>query len=66
MAYDYIARHYGLHFHVGDRVKHTVTRHVGTVSREDKSQGHYVMVKFDSYRFAMPCHPEELAKEGST
>lgn len=63
MAYDYIARRYGLLFNVGDRVMHTITREAGKVAREDKSQGHYVMVRFDGRRFALPCRPKELSKE---
>lgn len=32
----------------------------GTVAREDRSQSHYVMVRFDGRKFASPCHPTSL------
>jgi hypothetical protein len=62
MAYAYIERTYGLRFSPGDRVHHTVTKQNGTVKRENPSVGHYVMVAFDSKKFAVPCHPGELEK----
>lgn len=60
MPYDYIKRAYGLDFAPGQRVQHTVTGHGGEVRREDKGAGHYVMVRFDHLKHALPCHPEEL------
>ncbi len=47
MAYDYIKRTYAFQPEVGRRVRHTVTTREGVISRENKSQGHYVQVKFD-------------------
>lgn len=61
MAYDYIKRTYGTAFEPGQRVTHTVTKKDGQVTREDRSQGNYVMVRFDDRKFSVPCHPEELA-----
>jgi hypothetical protein len=60
MAYDYVKRTYGVEPKVGQRVKHTVTGNSGVVAREDKGQAHYVQVKFDGKRFALPCHPTEI------
>lgn len=59
--YEYIRRHYGRTFERGQAVSHTITKRFGTVRQEDRSQGHYVRVKFDGDKFAVPCHPEELA-----
>ncbi|GLK86636.1 hypothetical protein [Ancylobacter defluvii] len=67
-AYQYVRRTYGVNPGVGQRVLHDVTRKFGTIAREDKSQSHHVMVRFDGQRFASPCHPTELdyqPKEGS-
>jgi hypothetical protein len=60
MAYDYIKRSYKFQPEVGRRVKHTVTKDEGAISRESKSAAHYVQVKFDGRKFAVPCHPDEL------
>lgn len=60
MAYDYVRRTYGVCPIVGRRVTHTVTAKIGTIAREDKTQGHYVQVKFDGQKFNSPCHPTEL------
>ena len=60
--YAYIKSHYGLDFAPGERVTHTVTKKAGQVTREDRSQGNYVQVRFDDRKFAVPCHPEELQK----
>lgn len=59
-AYDYVRRFYGVNPGVGQRVQHTVTQDFGTIAREDLSQGHHVMVRFDGSRFSSPCHPTEL------
>lgn len=59
-AYDYIQKTYGLTFRVGQRVRHTTTGKSGIVTREDRSQGHYVQVRFDDKKFSAPCHPQEL------
>lgn len=60
MAYDYVRRAYGVDPIVGKRVQHQVTKRFGEIGREDKSQGHYVMVRFDGQKFRSPCHPTEL------
>lgn len=60
MSYDYVKRTYGVEPKVGQKVKHAVTGRTGIVAREDKSAGHYVQVRFDDKRFALPCHPTEL------
>lgn len=62
MSYDYIKRRYSFVPVVGERVRHTVTGNYGVIAREDKSQGHYVMVRFDGRGFRSPCHPDELEK----
>lgn len=58
--YDYVRRAYGVNPGVGQRVQHTVTKGFGTIARENASQGHYVMVRFDGRGFSSPCHPTEL------
>jgi hypothetical protein len=58
--YDYVRRAYGVNPGVGQRVRHTVTKKFGTVAKENPSQGHYVMVRFDGQSFSSPCHPTEL------
>lgn len=60
--YEYIQKAYCRSFNIGERVVHEVTRLVGTVTKEDKTCSHYVMVKFDGRRFSSPCHPQELEK----
>lgn len=60
MAYDYIKKHYQIQPTVGRAVRHTVTNKFGKIARENPSQGHYVQVKFESSRHALPCHPDEL------
>ncbi len=60
MSYDYIKRTYDFVPVVGARVRHTVTGKYGITAREDKSLGHYVMVRFDGQSFRSPCHPMEL------
>lgn len=62
MAYDYIRNYYGIGFNVGERVKHRVLQKNGNVTREDKGNSHYVMVKMDGRKHSVPCHPEELEK----
>ena len=59
-AYQYVRRTYGVNPGIGQRVQHTVTRKFGTITRESKSQGHYVQVRFDGQGFASRCHPTEL------
>lgn len=59
-AYAYIQKTYGLTFKVGQRVRHTVNGGSGMVTREDRSQSHYVQVRFDDRKFSVPCHPQEL------
>jgi hypothetical protein len=60
MAYDYVRRTYSVDPVIGQRVTHTVTNKSGIIAREDKSQGHYVQVRFDGQRHSLPCHPTEL------
>jgi len=63
MAYEYVKRAYGVDPVVGARVRHTEmkgARSYGTIDREDPSQGHHVMVRFDGQNFASPCHPTAL------
>jgi hypothetical protein len=59
-VYDYIKRTYPVDPQVGGRVTHQVTKRSGMIARENKSQAHYVMVKFDGQKFSSPCHPTEL------
>jgi hypothetical protein len=59
-VYDYIKRTYPADPQVGGRVTHQVTKKSGTIARENKSQAHYVMVKFDGQKFSSPCHPTEF------
>lgn len=58
--YDYVRRTYDVDPQVGLWVTHTVTGRKGVITREDKSAGHYVQVKFEGYKKALPCHPTEL------
>lgn len=60
MTYSYIKQQYGTGFEPGQRVTHTVTKKSGQVTREDRSQAHYVQVWFDDRKFSVPCHPREL------
>jgi hypothetical protein len=59
-VYDYVKRTYSVNPEVGGRVTHQVTKRSGTITRENVTQGHYVMVKFDGRKFSSPCHPTEL------
>ena len=45
--YDYVKRTYPVLPQVGARVTHQVTKRSGAIARENKSQAHYVMAKFD-------------------
>lgn len=60
MHYMYVRKAYGVKPVTGERVHHPVVKKNGTIARENKSQSHYVMVKFDGSKFASPCHPTEL------
>lgn len=60
MTYDYVRRVYGVNPVVGERVRHHVGGKLGTITREDRSQGHYVQVRFDGKMHALPCHPTEM------
>lgn len=60
MTYDYIKQTYNVEPKVGDRVTHEVTKQSGVIARENRSQSHYVMVRFDGRKHLLPCHPLEL------
>lgn len=62
MSYDYVRRNYPVDPQVGQRVTLAEGRQrpSGVVTRENKSQSHYVMVRFDGQRHASPCHPTSL------
>jgi len=60
MTYDYIRKAYSLDYAPGQRVTHTVTEKAGQVTTENRSQGHYVQVRFDDRNYSVPCHPQEL------
>lgn len=60
MSYDYIKRAYTFCPEIGKQVRHTVTGKVGVIRPEDRSQGHYVQVRFADRNFSLPCHPMEL------
>lgn len=60
MSYDYVKRTYRVRPIVGERVYHKETKNYGVVAREDKSQSHYVMVRFDGMKQRLPCHPTAL------
>lgn len=70
MTYDYVKRAYAFQPEIGRRIQHTVTGRFGVIARENRSQGHYVQVKFDGQSFALPCHPDEIryaeAEAGAT
>lgn len=60
MPYDYVRRTYSVDPKPGKTVTHTVTGKIGVITREDKSQGHYVQVRFAGQKHSLPCHPTEL------
>jgi hypothetical protein len=60
MSYDYVRRAYGVDPQAGAPVRHQVTKKFGVIDREDRGQAHYVMVRFEGQRHAVPCHPTEL------
>ena len=60
MAYDYIKSIYQVTPLIGQRVRHHVTKKEGTISRENRSASHYVQVRFDGDKHALPCHPTEM------
>lgn len=69
-SYDYIKRAYPLADvpNVGTRVRHNETNRLGVIAREDRSQSHYVQVRFDGDKHSLPCHPmalEHVAPEDS-
>lgn len=59
-SYDYISRRYGIRPKVGERVRCMDTGLHGTVRRERKSCGHYVVVRFDGERRNVVEHPRSL------
>lgn len=60
MAYEYIKRMYAFQPEVGRRVCHTEIDKCGVITRESKSAGHYVQVRFDGRKHPSPCHPGAL------
>ncbi|BCH33242.1 hypothetical protein MesoLjLc_51720 [Mesorhizobium sp. L-8-10] len=58
--YDYVRDHYSFKPVIGRRVMHDETRKEGVITPEDRSQGHYVQVRFDGSNFSLPCHPGSL------
>lgn len=60
MSYDYIKRAYATSPEVGARVRHTETNRNGVITRENRSQSHYVQVRFDGDKHSLPCHPTAL------
>lgn len=66
MAYDYIKRAYAVNPVLGEWVRHTEMscNNVGKIGRENKSQGHYVMVRFEGQKHLSPCHPQALEYHG--
>lgn len=60
MAYEYIKRMYEFQPVVGATVKHQETGKIGVITRENKSAGHYVQVRFSGVQHSMPCHPRAL------
>jgi hypothetical protein len=60
--YDYVKKHYAVNPIVGNRVRLLEGKEQpeGTIAREDKSMGHYVMVRFEGVRWPAPCHPTSL------
>lgn len=60
MSYDYVRRTYRVAPVIGARVRHNETGRFGAISRENRSQSHYVQVRFDGDRHALPCHPTAL------
>lgn len=60
MEHDYIAKHYGIRFNVGDRVRFLEGKpREGTVARSSVNQ-HYVRVKWGNGSISY-CHPRSLA-----
>lgn len=59
-SYEYVRRAYRVAPEVGARVRHNETGRAGTIAREDRSQSHYVQVRFDGDKHALPCHPIAL------
>lgn len=55
--FDYIRQHYGVPARKGGRVEWTTSKGVrtGTIT----SATHYVYVRFDDAKYAVPLHPQE-------
>lgn len=60
MSYEYVKRTYSVNPKIGEKVRHTVTNKTGVIAREDRSQSHYVKVRFEDRIHSVPCHPTEL------
>jgi hypothetical protein len=59
--YEYIKRAYGRQYLAGQRVRFLEgVNRLGTVGRENKSQGNYVQVRFDGQKHLSNCHPTSL------
>lgn len=60
MSYEYVKSYYGFLAEAGCRILHDETCKEGTITPENHSCSHYVMVQFDGADFSIPCHPLSL------
>lgn len=66
MSYDYIKRMYPVTPKIGERVTHKETGQSGVITRENRSAGHYVQVRFDGRGYSSSCHPTALEYLGQS
>lgn len=59
MAYEYVKKAYGVSPVVGNIVRHTEIDKQGVIVAR-KSYNHYVYVRFEGSKHAVPCHPTAL------
>ena len=59
-AYSYVRNAYAVDPRIGQRVRHLETGRSGVIAREKPSAAHYVQVRFDGDKHALPCHPTAL------
>jgi len=57
MSMDYVRRYYGVPAKVGGRVELDTNK--GTRRGVITSASHYIYVRFDDCKFAVPLHPQE-------